>query len=50
MDGSPLEDGCELTLYKYPHMELIGKTRTVRHEVRAGLQSLITVLAAPHLT
>ena len=33
VDGSPLEDGCELTLYKFPHMELVGKNRVVRHEV-----------------
>ena len=33
VDGSPLQDGCELTLYKYPQLEFVGKTRTVRHEV-----------------
>ena len=33
-DGSPVEDGSELTLYKYPSMECVGKTRTVSHEVK----------------
>ena len=33
-DDSPVEDGSELTLYKYPSMECVGKTRTVSHEVK----------------
>ena len=32
-DGNPVEDGSELTLYKYPSFECVGKTRTVSHEV-----------------
>ena len=53
VDGSPLEDGCELTLYKYPHMELVGKNRVVRHEVTgltcaSGLTPL-TSLPSPRL-
>ena len=34
VEDNPVEDGCELTLYKFPQLEYVGKTRTVSHAVR----------------
>ena len=34
VEDNPVEDGCELTLYTFPQLEYVGKTRTVSHAVR----------------